>query len=320
MVTPVSTQNNYSVILSELIGAQNSELTAQQQVSTGKKGNDLTAFGDQTSNLVATNTVKAQVDGMVSQLNNLQVKLNFQQTALGQISDVAANLKQTMLNAIASGSGDGVMSDVDSYFSEAAQALNSQYGGDYLFSGGQTQTQPFTATDPSQLVATPPLANPPVSAFFQNGNLTPTNRIDDSTTIQTGFLASSVGQQLMQVFQDIQTFQQSGSGNLGGQLTTAQQNFLQNELATLNNVVTATTATTAQGGDIQKRVQDATTTQTDRQTTLTNVLGDITDVNIANAAADLTQAQNAVQASAQVFLALKGMSLLNYLTGTSATG
>jgi flagellar hook-associated protein 3 FlgL len=313
MVTPVSTQNNYSVILSDLLTAQNSELTAQQQVSTGKKGDDLQAFGDQTSNLVATNTVKARVDGLVSQLNNLQVKLNFQQTALGQISDVAANLKQTLMNALANGAGDGIMTDLNSFFSEAAQALNSQYGGDYLFSGGQTQTKPFTAPD----LAT--LTTGTVGSFFQNGNLTSANRIDDSTTVQTGFLASSIGQQLMQAFQDIQNFQQSGAGNFGGQLTAAQQSFLQTEIGNLDGIVTSTTQTTAQGGDIQKRVEDATTAQTDRQTTLTNVLGDITDVNVAKAAADLSQAQTAVQASAQVFLALKGMSLLNYLT-SSTTG
>jgi flagellar hook-associated protein 3 FlgL len=314
MVTPVSTQNTYSVILADLIGAQNSELTAQQQVSTGKKGNDLQAFGDQTSNLVATNTVKARVDGLVSQLNNLQVKLNFQQTSLGQISDVAANLKQTLMNALASGQGDGIMSDLNSFFSEAAQALNSQYGGDYLFSGGQTQTKPFTATDPANLTTGT------VASFFQNGNLTPTNRIDDSTTIQTGFLASGVGQQLMQAFQDIQNFQQSVNGNFGGQLTQAQQNFLQTEVGNLDAIATATTQTTAQGGDIQKRVEDAATAQTDRQTTLTNVLGDITDVDMAKAATDLSQAQSAVQASAQVFLALKGMSLLNYLSSSTSTG
>jgi flagellar hook-associated protein 3 FlgL len=317
MVTPVSTQNSYSVILQDLIGSQNRELTAQQQVSTGKKGDDLTAFGDQTSNLVATNTVKARVDGLVAQLNNLQVKLNFQQTALGQISDVAANLKQTMMNALASGQGDGIMSDLNSYFSQAVEALNTQYGGDYLFSGGQTQTQPFTATDLTQLVSAPPAPNPPIAGFFQNGNLTPNNRIDDQTTISTGFLASSVGQQLMQVFQDLETFQQGASGNFGGQLTQTQQNFLQAEVASIDGVVSATTDTTAQGGDIQKRVEDATTAQTDRQTTLTNVLGDITDVNMAKAASDLSQAQTAVQASAQVFLALRGMSLLNYLTSST---
>lgn len=318
MVTPISTQTSYATVLNDLLTAQSSEATAEQQVSTGKKGSDLVAFGSQTSNLVATNTVKAQVDGMVSQLNSLSVKLNFQQTALGQISDVAGNLKQTLMDALASGAGDGVMASVQSYFSEAAQALNSQYGGDYLFSGGQTQTKPFTATALTDLVATPPASNPAVSSFFQNGNLTPSNRIDTATTIQTGFLASGIGQQLMQVFQDIQNFQQGASGNLGGQLTTAQQTFIQNEIGTLNNVVTATTQTTAQGGDIQKQVQDATTTQTDRQTTLTNVLGDITDVNMAKAASELSQAQSAVQASAQVFLTLKGMTLLNYLTSSTS--
>ncbi|HEY4029463.1 MAG TPA: flagellin [Caulobacteraceae bacterium] len=318
MVTPVSTQNNYSVILADLMSAQNQELTAQQQVSTGKKGDDLTAFGDQTSSLVATNTVKARVDGMVSQLTNLQVKLNFQQSALGQVSDVAANLKQTLTNALANGQGDGIMTDVDSYFSQAVQALNTQYGGDYLFSGGQTQTQPFTATDISQLTATPPASNPAVSSFFQNGTLAPTNRIDDQTTISTGFLASDVGQQLMQVFQDIQSYQQA-NGPFTGQLTQAQQTFLQGEITSVGGVVDSTTQTTAQGGDIQKRVEDATTAQTDRQTTLKNVLGDITDVNTAQAASDLTQAQNALQASAQVFLTLKGMSLLNYLAPTSTS-
>ena len=247
-------------------------------------------------------------------LNNLQVKLNFQQAALGQVSDVAANLKQTLINALANGQGEGIMTDVNSYFSQAVQAINAQYGGDYLFSGGQTQTKPFTATAITQLVAAPPGPNPAVSSFFQNGNLTPNNRVDDQTTIPTGFLATDVGQQIMQIFQDIQTFQQSAGGNFGGQLTQAQQTFLQNEITTLDGVVTATTQTTANGGDIQKRVETATQAQSDRQTTLKNVLGDITDVNMAQAATDLSQAQSAVQASAQVFLALKGMSLLNYLS------
>jgi flagellar hook-associated protein 3 FlgL len=313
MVTPVSTLNNYSVILNDILSAQNKELTAQQQVSTGKKGDDLTAFGDQTRNLVATNTVKARVDGLVSQLNNLQVKLNFQQTALGQVSDVTGNLKQTLMNALASGQGDGVMAQVQAYFSQAAQALNVQYGGDYLFSGGQTQTKPFNASDLQTLTTGS------VASFFQNGNLTPTNMIDDSTSIQTGFLASGVGQQLMQVFQDIQSFQ-NANGPFSGQLSAAQQTFLEGEVSTLNGVITSTTATTAQGGDIQKQVETATTNQTDRQTTLTNVLGDITDVNMAQAASDLTQAQTAVQASAQVFNTLRGMSLLNYLSSTSTTG
>ena len=43
----------------------------------------------------------------------------------------------------------------------------------------------------------------------------------------------------------------------------------------------------------------------------------VTAALLAKAASDLSQAQRAVQASAQVFLALRGMSLLNNLTSSS---
>lgn len=312
MVTSISTANGYSMILSDLLNAQNSEITAQQQVSTGKLGSNLEAFGSQTGNLVATSAVKARVDQLVSQLNTQSVQLNFQQTALTSLSSVAGDVKQALTSALANGSGDGVMTELQSYFSQAAEALNSQYAGNYLFSGGQAQTQPFTATTMGDLTT-----QASVSAFFQNGGMPPVARIDDSTTIQTGFTASNIGTSLMSAFQSIQAFQQSASGNFGGSLTTAQQNFLQTMITQMGTVADAATQTAAQGGAIQNQITAAATTQTDRQTTLTNMLGDITDVNMAQAATNLSQAQSAVQASSQVFIALKGMTLLNYLSTTT---
>jgi flagellar hook-associated protein 3 FlgL len=308
MTNRITTANYYSSVLSDLMGAQSRENTANQQVSTGKIGDDLASFGSQTRNIVATNTVKAQVDTMVSQLSSLTVKMNFQQAAVEQVSTVASSLKDSLTNALASGDGSSLMSDVQSFFSQAAQALNTQYGGDYVFSGGQTQTQPFTATDVSDLTT-----QASVNSFFQNGPLTPTSQVDDATTIQTGFLASDLGESLMSSFQSIEAFQQGANGNFNGPLTDAQQTFLTSAITQLNDVVNSTTQTSAEGGDMQARVAAASTTQTDRQTTLTNSLGDMTDINEADAAAALTQAQTAVQASAQVFMTLKSMSLLNYL-------
>ena len=311
MVNRITTASYYSSVLADLMNAQSRENTANQQVATGKLGSDLMSFGSQTRNIIAAQSVKARVDGMVTQLNSLQVKLNFQQSAVQQVSDVASQLKNSLTNALASGQGDSIMNDLQSYFSQAAQALNTQYGGDYLFSGGQTQTKPFTATDLPTLTT-----QVSTSAFFKDGPLTPTSQIDDGTSVQSGFLATTLGKSLMDSFQSIEAFQQGASGNFGGPLTTAQENFLTTAITQLNTVVNSTTQTTAQGGDIQARIKDALTTQTDRQATLTTSLGDMTDVNMADAAAALTQAQTAVQASAQVFMTLKGMSLLNYLNSS----
>ncbi len=309
-MTRITTANYYSSVLANLMDAQSRENTANQQVSTGKIGNDLKGFGGQTRNIIATHTVKARVDTLVDQLKSLNVKMSFQQTAVQQVSDVASSLKSSLTNALASGNGDSIMSDLQSYFSQAAQALNTQYGGDYIFSGGQTQTQPFTAATPEDLTTAT------AASFFKNGALATTSQIDDKTTIKTGFLASDLGQQLVQAFKDIQTFQDGSSGSFGGPLTDAQQTFLTTTITQLNTVVNATIQTAASGGDMQARVTDAAAAQKDRQTALISSLGDMTDVNVADAAA-LTQAQTAVQASAQVFMTLKGMSLLNYLNGTT---
>lgn len=183
MVNRITTASYYSSVLSDLMAAQTRENTANQQVATGKLGNDLKGFGGQTRNIIATNTVKARVDTMVGQLKNLTVKMNFQQASVEQVSTVAASLKNTLTNALASGDGSSLMNSVQSFFSQAAQALNTQYGGDYIFSGGQTQTKPFTAASLTDLTAgSPPLAA--VSTFFQNGSLPPTSQVDDNTTIQ----------------------------------------------------------------------------------------------------------------------------------------
>lgn len=308
----IATSTAYQSVLTNLLASENREMTAQQQVSTGNIADNLSGFGNQTQALIATQSVKSRVDGLVSQLNQTGVQLTFQQTALGKISDIAQQLQQAVTTAQGVGTGDTLMSQVQSLFSQAAEALNTQYNGSYIFSGGQTATQPFTATSLSTLTT-----QPSVSSFFQDGSLTPVSRIDDNTTVQTGFLATNVGSALMGVFQSIQAFQQSGAGNFGGDLTAAQQTFLDSAISQLNTVTASTTQTTAEGGTIQAQVADALKTQTDRQTTLAGVLGTMTNADAATAATNLTQAQTAFQASAQLFNSLKGMSLLNYLTSST---
>jgi flagellar hook-associated protein 3 FlgL len=309
-MNPISTSSAYQSVVSNLLASENTELTAQQQVSSGKIADNLSGYGNQTQALVAAQSVKTRVDGLVSQLNQTSVQLTFQQSALSQISTVAQSLKQALTSAEGNGTGDTLMSQVQNLFSQASSALNTQYNGNYIFSGGQTATQPFTATSLSNL------ASGSLSSFFQDGSVPPVSRLDDNTTLQTGFTATNVGSSLMGVFQSIQTFQQSGSGNFGGALTSAQQTFLDSAISQLNSVVTSTTQTT-DGGQIQSQVTSALKTQTDRQSTLSTVIGNMTNADAAQAATNLTQAQTAFQASAQVFNMLKNMSLLNYLSSNT---
>lgn len=305
-VNRIATANYYHSVLSDLMAAQQRQVDAQKQVSTGKRGDDLLGFADRARSLTATQSVKTRVDGLVDQLSALNVKLETQQLSLQSVADASQGLREAIGSALASGRGDGLMNQVQTYFSQAVEGLNARYGDGYLFAGGLVDTPPVNVSSLTQLAAAPSTA-----AVFDNATQKSVSRLDDSSTIETGFLADATGQELMDQFRQLQLNHQGTP--LSGQLTDAQRTFLEGIYAGMEGVTDRVTAVTSQGGSVQSRVEHAVTAQTDRQTALTNMLGDITEVDVAEAYAKLTQAQIAVQASAQVFVGLKDMSLLNYL-------
>jgi flagellar hook-associated protein 3 FlgL len=307
-VNRIATSNQYSSVLADLMRAQGRQIDAQKEFSSGKRGDDLLGFADRARSLVATKAVQTRTQGLVAQLQSVDVKLESQQLGLENVADSAESLRQAIGSALASGRADGLMNEVQTNFSTAVQGLNSRYGDGYLFSGGQVDTPPVNISSLAQLAAASPIDD-----IFDNGTLVTSSRTDESATVQTGFLADAVGKPLMQSMQRIQQFQDGPTGSFGGPLTDAQRTFLESEYAALNTVADGATTVVAQGGSVQKQIETAIKSQTARAATLENTLGDLTDVDIAEAAAKLTQAQLAVQASAQVFLSLKDMSLLNYL-------
>jgi len=114
--------------------------------------------------------------------------------------------------------------------------------------------------------------------------------------------------------QTIETYNQGPNGPLTGKLTQAQQDFLQGVLAQFDTATSGITDATAANGNLEKKVTDNQTALENRQTTLENVIGDISNADMAQAISNLQLAQVAVQASAQVFSKLQGSSLLNVLS------
>ena len=304
----VTTFSAYSSVIANLMSAEQRQNTAQVQISSGKIASDLKGFGGQAESLTAAQTVKIRVDGFVSTAKALSAKLDAQDLALSQISDAGQSARQAIAGALASGSADGLMTALQSAFGQAVAGLNTKYEGHFLFAGGKVDTQPVTAQSMADLTAPPP------GGVFQNDQLKATSRLDETTTLQTGLLASDVGQPLFNAFQSLQAFAQGAGGPFGGTLTAAQTNFLTGMLQTFDAANTGLTDTTATNGLMQNRAANALSLQQDRQTTLTTMIGGITDVDVAEAASRLNQSQTALQAAAQVFASLQNTSLLNYLS------
>ena len=130
-------------------------------------------------------------------------------------------------------------------------------------------------------------------------------------------LASNIAGPLFNAFQAVQALNAGPSGPLTGQLTTAQQTALTGLLQTFDSANQGMTETVAQNGLMQNQVSAIQTAQTQRQTDLTNTIGNMANVDMGQASSQLAQSQTALQASARVFESLQSTSLLNFLTGST---
>jgi len=304
----ISTSGLYNSVLSNLMTAETNQLNASNQVSTQKVATDLQGYGAGAATLTAMQTVQSQVTSYLDQSKVVATKLTSQDTALGQVASAASSASTAITSAIGNGDASSLMQTLNVAYQNAAGGLNATFNGEYLFSGGQTSTPPVSATS---LTA---LANAPtVAGVFQNGTYVSSAQISPTTSIKTGFLASSVGTPLFTVLQNIAAYNAGPNGPLSGTLTAAQTTFLQGQIAGLNAASTAATNVQAQNGQLQSQVTDATTDMTNQQTSLTTLIGNITDANMAQASVNLQQAQLSVQASAQILATLKSSSLVNLL-------
>jgi flagellar hook-associated protein 3 FlgL len=308
----ISTAESYASVLANMQSAQTQLTTASNQISSGETATDLQGYGGQGETLIAMQTVQNQVNSFVSQDTVLASKLSAQDTGLQQVAGAATGASQAISSAIATGQGDQLMQALQAQFQTATAGLNTTYNGQYVFAGGQVNTQPVAITSMSDLATASPL-----SGIFQNDQQVTTSQIDPSTAVQTGFLASNLGTPLMTALQAIQTYANT-NGPFTGTLTAAQTSFLQGQVTALNAAAATLNNSAAQNGQTQAQLTAAQTSLTDQQTSVSNMIGAIAGANVAQASANLQQAQLAIQASAQVFLALQNSSLLSLLQASGA--
>jgi len=307
----VSTADSWASALNNLQTAQQSQQTANNQISTQKIATDLEGFGSTSEVIASYQSTLAQTNGYLSVANTVSSRLTDQDSALGTTAGAASDAQQSIMSALASGDGTAVMTALSGNFSEALDGLNYQSDGQYLFGGGNNSTPPVTVTSLSALGALP--ANSASTAFV-NGSVKKTSQVDANTTVQTGMLASDLGQQMLQTFQDIQQFNDTNvDGPFGANMTAAQKTFLTTKAQEFSSEYNQLLSAQSLNGTLQTTVANTTTSLQGQATQLQTQVGNITDADMATAYSNLQQAQVAVQASAQVLSTLNQYSLLNYL-------
>lgn len=305
----VTTTGNYNLVLSNIMAAQQRQMEAGNRVATETNGTNLKEYARNSEMLTAMRSVESRLDGYLEQNKLIADKLETQDFSLTQLGDSADQTKQAIEEAIATGRTDTLMQAVEAQFRNGVAAMNSRYGGKYLFAGGKIDTQPVTAETLSDL--TNPL-NPTIAGFFQNDQFVTEHKVDDATTVKTGLLANKLGTDLLEAFKAIQAFDE-GPDSFGGTLTDAQRTFLEGQLKVWDKVSEDIVDTTARNGMSQSRVEGVKKDLTTRGNSLKGMIGGIVDADMAKASVALEQATVSLNASTQVFITLRDSSLLNAL-------
>ena len=287
----------------------------QQQIASGVVSSTYAGFGSQAQVLQATISANARNDAYTTATNLAVTQADMQDTQLTSLSGLATQLKTAISNAVSNNDPSTLMGQVSSIFDEAVSILNSKdANGDYVYSGGKSDTPPVSVSSLSQLAG---LGS--VSAAFTNGNEKKSVQVADGQTVTYGVTASDIATGLMQQLRTIAQFDAGGSGNFSGStnLSQAQNNFLTGQIAPVGTVATDLNAATAQNGYAFTALTNAQSQQSSMKTLYSGFISNIQDTNMANAATQLSLNQTALQAALQVTAGLNHLSLLNYLPATT---
>lgn len=307
-MTRISTTQANLTTLNNLLRNQARLADAQNQVATGKKSTTLKGLVRELGALNAARAVSIRSQSTVDRIKELEPKLAIQDTALGQMTDAADKLRQSLIGSLGSDNGLIVMQDLQAAFDQLGNALNQKYAGRSLFAGTRTDVEPFTAKTLDEVAAAAT-----VSELFQNSDVRQVSRIDDGTAVQTGILADDVASDLVSVIKAVKEFNDGAGGPFSGTMSAAQRTFIQAQLAALSPILDAMNQVQGQNGLLQNKVETAKTLEEERQVLMTSLIGDLQDADLAEAASRLQQAQTAVEASARTFSILQNVSLLNFL-------
>jgi len=302
-----TTQANLST-LNNLLRNQARLVDAQNQVATGKKSTTLKGLVRELGTLNAARAVSIRSQSTVDRIKELEPKLAVQDTALGQMTDAADKLRQSLIGSLGSDNGLIVMQDLQSAFDQLGTALNQKYAGRSLFAGTRTDIEPFTAKTLDDVAAAAT-----VDDLFQNSDVRQVSRIDDGEAVQTGILASDIATGLLSVIKAVKDFNDGAGGPFAANMDNTQREFIRTQLAALSPILDAMNQIQGQNGLLQNKVETARVLEEDRQVLMTSLIGDLQDADLAEAASRLQQAQTAVEASARTFSILQNVSLLNFL-------
>jgi flagellar hook-associated protein 3 FlgL len=290
MIGRITTQMTAQNLLANINQSLDRISTTQQELSTGKKINQPSDDPYGTSLSLQLNN---ELSGLNDYANNVSDGTGWAQAGNAALTDVTNAVQRIRELVVEAANGTQSQADMQASAAEVGQLIdeikqdaNTQYNGQYIFSGSATSTQPYQAG----------------SNDAYAGNTGQVTR-----TIAPGI--SVAGQpagdgQLLNTLRNISDAMQSG--NAGA---------LSSSLSQLDTNLNSLTGLTASVGATTDRLQMASSRIQSLQAADTQVLSNTQDADMAQTEVDFSTEQAALTAALQAGAHIVQQNLMDFLSG-----
>lgn len=306
MIGRVTTQMTASNLLANINQSMDRLDTTQQELSTGKKINQPSDNPYGTSLALQLNNQLANLD---SYSNNVTDGTGWAQSANASLSDVTDSVQRVRELVVQASNGTLTQADMQADAAEVNQLIdqikqdaNTQYNGQYIFSGAATTTAPY------QTGSNDAYAGDTGQVTRQIGpNTSLSVNADLSSVLGTG--QTTAGQpagdgKLLNTLRNIADAMQSGNSGA-----------LSPSLSALDTNLGSLTGLAANMGATTDRLQMAASRIQSLQASDSQSLSDVQDADMAKTEVDFSTEQAALTAALQAGAHIVQQSLMNFLSG-----
>ncbi|HEY1510394.1 MAG TPA: flagellar hook-associated protein FlgL [Solirubrobacteraceae bacterium] len=304
MIGRITNQMSSSMTLAGIESALDRLDTTQQELSTGKRINQPS---DDPSGTGLTLQLNTQLSNLNTYSNNVTDATGWTTASTSAMTDMTNAVQRIRSLTVEAANGSQNTADmqasaqeVNQLIDEIKQDANTQYNGQYVFSGSATGTAPYQSGS---------------NDAYAGDNGTVTRQIGPGTSLAINANLGSVlgtgqttsGQpagdgQLLNTLRNISDAMQSGDST-----------SLNSDLSSLDTNINSLTGVAAQAGAVTDRLQMAASRIQTLQTSDTQVLSNTQGADMASTEISYSTQQAALTAALQAGASIVQQSLMNFL-------
>lgn len=303
LVSRVATFASIDQMVDSTMQAEAAMNAEETQESSGLVSTDYGGYGAQAGQVVNLQVELSQTTSFASAASGAENRISAMSTALTSISDLMTSFRTDLTEASGTDGSSASLSDSASeLLQQMASELNTQYGGEYVFSGSKTDTQTVDVSDPPYATAT--ATSSADTSYYQGDDGVAEVRVSDQQVVSYGITADN--STFEQALRALNMVANSSSSSVDSTTISAATTLIDSAIDDLSDLQ-------AKLSSDSSTIESAGTEQSSYETFLSTMADDLTNVNVASVTAKVTTYQTQLEAAYAAISKIESLNLADYL-------